>query len=260
MLRLVDFARACRAATRIVSLYPPSHPSIQAALTRIVEAGAAITARGPFTITVLADTLLVDGRGMQKPDISVTELAIMLHDHLVGELTLHGPLDAGAWHTFLSLLASSAEDVRAEGRITQAWQSAGGGPIAIREIDYAELLRERANSDREAKWDAIIVTCLRGDGHGTLDEDTLAPLLEIAGDRTLLVEFAERFQERCRAGGGDSATQKRTLLQLMPALANYAARMAPEQLDAVLTHIADASTMLAPDVMLALMTDPPLNI
>ena len=37
--RLAEFARACKAATRIVSMYPATHPAIQSALGRIVEAG-----------------------------------------------------------------------------------------------------------------------------------------------------------------------------------------------------------------------------
>ena len=36
--RLAEFAKACKAATRIVSMYPATHPAIQAALGRIGEA------------------------------------------------------------------------------------------------------------------------------------------------------------------------------------------------------------------------------
>ena len=34
--RLIDFARACKAATRTVTLYPDGHPAIVGALSRLV--------------------------------------------------------------------------------------------------------------------------------------------------------------------------------------------------------------------------------
>ena len=58
--RLSEFAKACKAATRIVSMYPPTHPAIQAALARVSEASKQATFNGPFPITVLPDTLLID--------------------------------------------------------------------------------------------------------------------------------------------------------------------------------------------------------
>ena len=41
--RVAEFARACKAAIRIVSMYPPSHPNIQSALERMTAAGTAAT-------------------------------------------------------------------------------------------------------------------------------------------------------------------------------------------------------------------------
>src|SRR5687767_6649953 len=86
--RLAEFAKACKAATRIVSMYPATHPAIQAALARIAEAGKQATSYGPFSMTVLPDSLLVGGRGFAKPEASVVELAALLHQQLIGELTL----------------------------------------------------------------------------------------------------------------------------------------------------------------------------
>ena len=60
---------------------------------------------GPFAITVLPDALLVEGRGLAKPESSATELAILLHQQLIGEMTLFDRLDNDGWHAFLSLLA-----------------------------------------------------------------------------------------------------------------------------------------------------------
>ena len=111
--RLAEFAKACKAATRVVSMYPSSHPAIQSALARIGEATKQATQHGPFTITVLPDALLLNGRGLARPESSATELATLLHQQLIGELTLFDRLDNDGWHAFLSLLAKSPEDARA---------------------------------------------------------------------------------------------------------------------------------------------------
>ncbi len=255
--RLAEFARACKAAARIVSLYPPSHPSLQAALSRIVAAGQAATVDGPFSLVVLPDTLLVDGRGLPRPDAAVAELAELLHQHLVGELTLTASPGAAAWHMLLSLLARAPEDVRAEGGIARAWEAAGGGPVTITEIDYAEVLRERGASQADtASWEAIITACLSGD-LGPLDDETLAALVEIAGDRERLAAFLLRLEERSRASDTPPTGQKQSLLRLLHGLANYAATAHPDAFDTVMTNMAAASIRLTPDTMLALLTDPP---
>src|SRR5438552_11584002 len=102
--RLTDFARACKAAARAVMLYPTGHPAIAATLGRIVQITSPGVMRASLTVTVLPDALLLDGRAPARPDQAVTELAILLHDHLVGELTVHAGGDVEAWRNFLLLL------------------------------------------------------------------------------------------------------------------------------------------------------------
>ena len=43
-LKLADFARACKAALRAVSLYPSGHPAIGTTLGRLTELSATLTA------------------------------------------------------------------------------------------------------------------------------------------------------------------------------------------------------------------------
>ena len=129
--RLAEFAKACKAATRIVSMYPSTHPAIQAALGRIGEATKQATQYGPFPITVLPDALLVNGRGLAKPESSATELAQLLHQQLIGELTLVERLDNQGWHTFLTLLAKSPEDARALGGVKKAWEETGNKSLSL---------------------------------------------------------------------------------------------------------------------------------
>ncbi len=255
--RLSEFAKACRAATRIVSMYPPSHPTIQAALSRITESGRRAVANGPLAITVLPDALLVEGRAFAKPDAAASELAALLHQQLIGEMTLHGTLDNDQWHAFLSLLAKSPEDARAIGGVAKAWATSGEQAIALKEIDYAEVLRERAGSGESASWDRILATLGEEQSGAAGRPAGMAGMLEVAEDSERLAQFAERLQAHGRTSGDDSIQQRKSLLELMHGLANYAAERQPDQLDAVLNRMAGAAAQMAPDMLLTLITDPP---
>ncbi len=268
--RLAEFAKACKAATRIVSMYPATHPAIQAALGRISEASKQATAAGPFAITVRPDTLVVGGRGLAKPEQSVNELAVLLHQQLIIEMTLLDGLENAAWHTFLSLLAKSPEDARAMGGVVKAWEQTGNKAITLKEIDYAEVLRERGGGGESATWDRIL-TLLReqkggkggsgtgdageGDGGGT--GASIEDIMALADNPERLAEFAQKLQEAGRAAGEDSIHQRKSLVELMHGLANYTADRKPEELDGTLDKMAAAAAQMSPDMLLTLITDPP---
>jgi hypothetical protein len=257
--RLAEFAKACKAATRIVSMYPSTHPAIQAALGRISEATRHATMNGPFMITVLPDALLVNGRGLPKPEASATELAVMLHQQLIGEMTLFDRLDNEGWHALLSLLAKSPEDARAVGGVAKAWDETGNKAIKLTEIDYAEVLRERAGSGESATWDRIFTALKEEQSQAESGGDTatMSNMMELAQDSERLVQFAQRLQDLGKASGDDSIQQRKSLLELMHGLANYAAERKPAELDSVLNRMADAAAQMSPDMLLTLITDPP---
>lgn len=259
--RLAEFARACKAATRIVSMYPPTHPAIQAALARIGEATRQATLNGPFTITVLPDALLVNGRGLAKPEPSAGELAAMLHQQLVGELTLFDRLDNNGWHAFLSLLAKSPEDARALGGVKKAWEDTGNNAITLTEIDYADILRERAGTGESASWDRILAamkdtTADQGGGAAT-EHATMQDMMALTADPERLAQFAQKLQDVGKASGDDSTQQRKSLLELMHGLANYAAERQPGELNSVLNTMAGAAAQMPPEMLLSLITDPP---
>ena len=251
-LRLAEFARACKAATRSVSLYPDGHPAITGSLSRLVDAAARATAGGALTITVLPDGLLVDNRAPVRPDPAIAELAELLHNHLVGELRLMGAADPHAWRAFLLLLARTTEDLLTEGGISRLWATTGGAHLQIREIDYAEVLRER-KSGADVAWDNIVANCLAGDAVD-LDSETMKALLEIAGDPQRLSELTRRIDEDAAKEGGVRA-QARALVRLLRFMAKAALVSNPERLDEVLQNAAQAAGSLSPDVMLELLTE-----
>lgn len=266
--RLAEFAKACKAATRVVSMYPPSHPNIQSALARIGEATKQATQNGPFTITVLPDALLVHGRGLARPEPSASELAALLHQQLIGEMTLFDRLDNDGWHAFLTLVAKSPEDTRALGGVKKAWEETGNTSIALTEIDYADILRERSGTGESATWDRIL-TALKEEteerggeggatgGGGQAPGGTMQNIVALAENPERLVQFAQRLQDVGKASGDDSIQQRKSLLGLMHGLANYTAERKPEELDSVLTKMAGAAAQMPPDMLLTLITDPP---
>ena len=67
MAKLTDFARACKAAARAVTLYPPTHPAIRASLSRLVDTAGKITAQGPVILGVLPDNLLLEAAARRNP-------------------------------------------------------------------------------------------------------------------------------------------------------------------------------------------------
>ena len=257
--RLAEFAKACKAATRIVSMYPSTHPAIQAALGRIGEATKQATMNGPFTITVLPDALLIHGRGLPKAEPSATELAALLHQQLIGELTLFDRLDNQGWHTFLTLLSKPPDETRALGGVKKAWEETGNKSIGLTEIDYADILRERAGSGEGATWDRIL-TALREetkDAEGGEGEASMQSMMDLASQPDRLAQFAHRLQDMGKASGEDPMQQRKSLLEMMHGIANYAAERKPEELSDVLDKMAGAAAQMSPDMLLTLITDPP---
>ncbi len=323
--RLSDFAKACKAATRIVSMYPATHPAIQAALGKISEAAKQATDSGPFTITVLPDALMIGGRGFAKPEQSVVELAALLHQQLIGEMTLVERLENDGWHAFLTLLSKSPEDARAMGGVAKAWKATGNKSIALKEIDYAEVLRGRGGAGEGASWDRILATLKEdqfrgggasgpasggagtqggggtGTGGGTgsgrgsssgassgpdlladlgmvggaasgmpgsageaeappedaMGDSAMQSMMALAESPEKLAQVAQRLHDLGKASGDDSLQQRKSLLELMHGLANYAAERRPAELNTVLNNMAGAAAKMSPDMLLTLSTDPP---
>ena len=248
---LAEFARACRTAARSVSLYPPTHPSIQASLARVNRSASTLMAGGDVVLTVLPATIMIDGRSPERPDGAVIELADIMHSRLVGALRMESGADVHDWHALLLLLAKPADEVIAEGGINKAWTASGRRHFEIREIDYAEVLRERAGGDG-TEWDAIIAYCLQGGSDG-LDDTGMQALVSLLGDTTRFGELIQRLQA---ADGGEGPVSARvaaliTLVQRM--LEGTAQRPKAQGEDAVLQTAADAVAQLTPDMLIGLI-------
>lgn len=246
---LAEFARACRAAARVVTLYPATHPAIQQALARVADAGARLRGDGSIAVTVLPAGLLLDGRAAERPDAAIGELASLLHGHRIGEIAFYGALDVAAWHAFLRLIGRPAEEVHTEGGAARSWKETGTNALEIRQIDYAEVLRVR-ESGAATDWDRIVSDYLEGE-RSDLDDEAIKDLLEIAADPSRLAEFTERLVERAQEDG--AGVRKDIVLRILQVLADFVAQSRPEQLDSVLHYIAGIIPRLTADIVAPLV-------
>ncbi len=248
--RLAEFARACKAAARAVSLYPPAHPAIGVSLARLADLTGRLIQGGPFQMQVSSDRLLVGGAAAARPDPAIGELASLLHRHLVGTLTINHGADADSWRTFFLLLARTPDDVRADGGIARLWTTAGGPSLEIHEIDYAEVLRDKRGA--EAALDQIIAAALAGP-RLQMDDSGMRLLLEIVGDPPRLAELMKRLDKATDAGGVDAHTA--AFMRLLRGLAEWSGRNAPEKLEVVFDQMSTAAGSLSADGMLALLAE-----
>ncbi len=246
--RLTDFARAIKAAARAVTLYPSTHPAIRLSLARLVDACSRMTTQGSVTLGVVPDNLLMDGAAAAKPDQAVRETGTLLHDHMIGLLTLHSSPDPEAWLPFLNILAKSFDEVRAAGGVAQLWRATGQRHLELEEIDYADILRERAGV-LESRWDDIIRACLNVET--PLDDDTLKGLMEVCGDPERFNEFVLALEQNGEAGMGSKAA---ALLRMLRGVVDLVSRTDPAKLEPILRNIAQGFGSISPEMLLELLS------
>ena len=246
--RLAEFARACKAAARAVSLYPSGHPAIASSLGRLAQLTVKITEKGPYRLQVVADRLLLDGAAMPKPDPGVTELADLLYRHSIGALTLNAGADTESWRTLLLLLARTPEELRGDGGIKRLWTRGGGPSIEIAEIDYAEVLRHKEGV--AAAVEKILAAALAG-APLELDDSGMRLLLEIVQDPARLRELMTQLDEGAATHGPE--TQAAAFLALLRGLTQWLSKNEPGQLDATFRELGRAAGQLSADAMLKLL-------
>jgi hypothetical protein len=251
--RLTEFARACKAAARSVALYPSGHPAIAVTLGRIVHLTSAAQLQAPLRISVLTDGLLLDGRAPARPDAAIAELASLLHAHLIGELAIQPGADTEAWRSFLLLLGRSPDAVRAEGGIARLWTTMAGRHVELREIDYAEVLRERLAGEA-AVWEQVIANCLQGDRFEDLSDEILRGLVEAAGDGEKLADLIAALDAKGSEAGRGIGSRTAALMRLLQGIVDAVTQKDPDRLDSTMTNIATAVGRLTPEMMVSLLS------
>ena len=249
----VRFLNAFAQALSVMTLYPEGHPAIATTLGRLAQLTASAALPAPMRVTVLGDALKLHDLSPARPDSALAELAVLLHSHLIGELVINPGGDVDAWRSFLLLLARAPEDVRAEGGIARLWTTMAGRHVEIREVDYAEVLRERHGSDA-AGWSDIIDHCLRGEG-GVLNEQARRLLLEAGADVERLSALVTALDVEAAAAGEGVSSRAAALVRLLDQIVKTVSDAAPEKVEPVLANLASSLGQLSPDLMAAVLTD-----
>jgi HEAT repeats/PBS lyase HEAT-like repeat len=247
-LRLAEFARACKAALRAVSLYPAAHPAIGSTLKRLTELTAGLTGTGPFTLEVRPNNIHINGAAPAKPDSAIVELSDVLRRQLVGTLTLNPSADTESWRTLLMLLSRPADEVRTDGGIGSLWSTAGGPSMEIVEIDYAEVLREKQGDVVLA--DRLIAAAMSG-AQLELDESGMRLLLDLVGDPARLAILMQQLEQKTE--GSPSSVRVGAFLNIVRSLAEYVGRTNPGQLDHTLKQVSQVAGRLSAEGMLDLL-------
>jgi hypothetical protein len=231
-------------------LYPGAHPATTTTLARIADLTSMARMPSSLKLTVLPDALLLEGRAPARADAAIGELAALLHVHHVGEMTIHPGGDADAWRSFLLLLARAPDAVRTDGGIARLWMTMGGRHVELREIDYADVLRERV-AGLPATWGVIITSCLEGDT-GELSKDTIRALAEVAEDPVRLSRLVDEVDERAAASVGLPA-RTTALVSMLRGVERAVTATDESKLDEVRGNMATALGQLSPDVMVELL-------
>ena len=250
LAKLVEFARACKAAARAVLLYPTGHPAIASTLGRIAQITSPGALAAPLVMTVMPDGLLLDERAPARPEAALAEMAALLHSHLIGELTVHPGGDIEAWRTFLLLLGRTPESVRADGGVARVWTTLAGRHIELREIDYTEVLRERSGGDA-AVWDRVILNCLHGSAF-ELDESSIKELISLASNSERLSDLMSTVEGKMETSGS-VGTKTAAVIRMLRGIVDVVSKNAPDRLEPVLQNMATAVGQFSPEMLLGLL-------
>lgn len=236
--RLIAFARACRAAARAVSLYPPGHRTVEDAVARLTDAARRAAGEGGLSIDVMPGALSTGGLAPGRDDSALGELAGLLHAQQIGGLTLHATADRESWQALLALLSRSPDDNRRAGGLAELWKTAGGPSIELHAIDYAALLREGHGGS--------LARLLRAATDGALAAVTLA-------DLEAIIDAVESRGARVRALEDDDEAAGLAIARLGALVLARGAADDPSRVEAALRRLAQLTERLSAEGMRGLV-------
>jgi hypothetical protein len=252
----IALARALSAAARNWGLYPPEHPAVEASVSRLAEAVRTSTGGAAFSFGVTPQTLLVAGLPLPEEQ-PVVEAAKLLHDRDILSIMFLGDVPQAALHSFLKILSTQADELRAAGGPAAAWEKEAHSSIAIEQIDYEKILADRELhtplEKRDDVWRSLVNQIVAG-SHA-FDEGQQQRLLEISGSVPDIADLATDVMAPKRTADGAPliTTQAATVLAVFRHLTSIVNVMEPERLQEVMKNVAAATTHLDPHVVLQLL-------
>ncbi len=223
--RFAEFARACKAAARAVSLYPGSHPAIGASLGRLAEATLRLTEqralhapgprrRAPARRRAGGQARSRRRRARRGPASPPDRHA---DASTPGRTPTRGARSCSCWRDRRTKSAPTAAS-------RSLWATAGGPSLEIVEIDYAEVLREKQG--QAATIDQILAAALGGPQLAARRHGDAR-----AGRHRRRPRAARRADAAARAArrrAGASTSRSPPSSTSLRGLADYVARTTPE--------------------------------
>jgi HEAT repeat protein len=250
--RVERLAHALLAARRAFTLYPPEHPAAGAGLDRLQEALAAATGGLGLTVGVTPTSWLVGGAPADGGPVA--EAAALLHGCDILEVSFAGRVPRETLRAFVELVATAPDRLRREGGPAVVWAHRGHDAIAIVQVDYREILKDRDSARTPATKDDLWRAIVQGvtERHRALDEALQQRLLEIAGDVGAIGELARDVMAPARMPDGSPlvTTRAAAVLAVYRHLAATVAVLDPDRRDQLLKNLAAATLELDPRVAL----------
>jgi len=248
-------ARALTAGIRVWALYPPDHPSVVAAIQRLVETIRDAAHGSAIVLGITPSTLVLGGMPLSA-DQPVADAARILHEHDVLQISFLSDVPGSTASALLALLSTPAEEVRAAGGPAVLWAAHGHVTIAIEQIDYQKILEDKeldARTRRDDVWRSIVSSI--GHGDSKFDEAQQQRLLAITNTASEIRDLAIDSIEPKRNIDGSPllTTQAATVLAVFRHLTGIVGVAEPQRLPDVIQKIAEATAALDPHLVMQMM-------
>ena len=222
--RLAEFARACKAAARAVSLYPGGHPAIATSLgaPRAVDGGAH-RAADRIALQVIADKLLIEGATMPKPDAAIARARrpAAPSSHRRADAESRAPTRSPGARCSCCWPAPPKRSAPTAGSSTCGPRPADRASRSKRSTTPRSCARSRASPPTVEQ----ILAAARSGATLELDDSGMRLLLDIVQDPTKLEDLMAQLDTPRRRHGAD--VQAAAFLTLMSGLTEYLVEARP---------------------------------
>ena len=259
---LLQMARALLAAVRNWTIYPPEHPTVGASVDRFAASIRESSLGAIFAIGITPETLLIEGIPADAGQTGIAEVAAMLHDRDILNLTFIGEIAPATIQAFLRVLTLDPAERRRLGGPARIWEREGNDSIAVEQIDYEKVLaREEGVAAEPARrddlWRAIVMSIIQAQ-KPVFDEKAQERLLAISGSAADIGDLATAVAApKCTLDGSPMITsQAATILAAFRHLTSIVSVKTPDRMPEVMGHLATAATTLDPHVIMQVMQTP----
>ena len=256
---VLQLARALLVATRTWTLYPPEHPTVGAAVSRLADAIHQSSMGSVFSLGVTPETLMIEGTAADRNQTGIAEAAAMLHDCDLLRITFVGDVPAEALHALMRVLTLDPAERRRLGGPARIWSVEERPSLALEQIDYERVLARDAGqvaepAKRDDLWRSIVMS-IAGAESALFDERAQERLLAISGSPLDIADLATAVMApRCTLDGSPMLTsQAAIVLAAFRHLTSIVSVMSPEQLPGMMSNLAAAVIHLDPHVVMQLL-------